>query len=114
MLYETRFLVSLILTLCIEVPVVFILVRFFSPKIKISKTILISIIATTLTLPYLWFIFPIYIKYPSYIIFGEITVFLVESLIYWQMLPISLKKAIIISFLANLSSLVLGLLFFRF
>jgi hypothetical protein len=110
MLYETKFLVSLILTLFIEVPIVLILVSFFSPKIKPYKTILISILATTLTIPYLWFIFPVYLNYPAHIIIGEITVFLVESLIYWKFLPINLKNALLISFIANLSSLIIGLL----
>ena len=110
MLYETKFLVSLILTLLIEVPIVLILVRFFSPKIKTYKAILTSILATALTLPYLWFIFPVYIEYPFYIIIGEMIVFFTESLIYWQMLPISLKKALLISFIANLISLSVGLL----
>jgi hypothetical protein len=110
MLYETKFLVSLILTLFIEIPIVLILVKFLSPKIKSYKIILISILATTLTIPYLWFIFPVYFIYLIYILIGEITVFLVESLIYWKFLPINLKKALLISFIANLSSLIIGLL----
>lgn len=114
MLYETKFLVSLILTLCIEVSVVLLLSGFIIPKVKKSKLIFASILATTLTLPYLWFIFPKYISYPSYILIGEIFVFLVESLVYWQTLSINLKKALLISFIANLASLLLGLLFFRF
>jgi hypothetical protein len=110
MLYETKFLVSLILTLFIEVPIVLILVKFLSPKIKLYKIILISILATTLTIPYLWFIFPVYFIYPIYVLIGEIMVFLVESLIYCGFLPIKLKKALLISFIANLSSLIIGLL----
>ncbi|MEM0465901.1 MAG: hypothetical protein QXW97_04355 [Candidatus Pacearchaeota archaeon] len=112
MLYETKFLVSLILTLFIEVPIVLIFLNFILPKIKLYKKLLIPILATSLTLPYLWFIFPIYIEYPFYIILGEVTVFLIESLIYWQFLPINLKKAMIISFVANISSFFFGLLLF--
>lgn len=114
MLYETKFLVSLILTLFIEVPIVLILLRFISPKIRLYKTLLIAILATSLTLPYLWFIFPVYIEYPFYIIIGEIIVFLIESLIYWQLIQITFRKALLISFIANLSSLLIGLLISNF
>lgn len=114
MLYETKFLVSLFFTLCIEVPIVLILMKIMQPKSKTFKIILVSVFASALTLPYLWFIFPSFLGYPSYIIIGEIFVFLTESLVYWKFLPTSLKKALLISFVANFFSLLAGLIFFRF
>lgn len=111
MLYETKFLVSLILTLLIETLILLVLLKIIAPKIKKLKIVLISILATSLTLPYLWFIFPNYLAYPNYIILGEIFVFLTEAIIYWRTLPITIKKALIISFIANLLSLIVGLLF---
>ncbi len=110
MIYETKFVLSLILTLVIEVPVVLILIKLFALKIKKSKAIFVAILATALTIPYLWFVLPKYIDYPFCVIFGEIGVFLVEALIYWKLLPASFKKALLISFIANLFSLIIGLI----
>jgi hypothetical protein len=113
MLYETKFLVSLILTLLIETLILLAILKIIAPKIKNIRIILSSILATSLTLPYLWFIFPKYLTYPTYIIIGEIFVFLIEAIIYWRTLPITLKKALFISFIANFLSLVFGLIFFN-
>jgi hypothetical protein len=83
MLYETRFLLALITTWAIEIPVLIALIRFvFRDKaIPIIKIIGIGALCTALTLPYLWFILPPYVDAAYYVMIGETLVFLVEALL---------------------------------
>jgi hypothetical protein len=113
--YEKEFLFSLLLTVIAETIVVLIFVRFIYKKsnINISKTIFTSIIASALTLPYLWFILPFFVfNRIVYIGLGESLVVLIEALIYFQFLSIKFSKAFIVSFFANLISVLIGLLVF--
>jgi hypothetical protein len=110
MKYETYFLISLLITLIVEVPVAIILIKyFFKEKIKLLRVIGISILATALTIPYLWFIFNAYFNFRTMAICGEIFVFIIELIIYWKLLPINFKKALFISFVANIVSIIVGL-----
>ncbi|MDR2640448.1 MAG: hypothetical protein LBC61_03920 [Candidatus Peribacteria bacterium] len=61
--YQTQFLVSLFITIAVEVPVVVVLTILLKEKINILRIILIGILATALTIPYLWFIFNFYFDY---------------------------------------------------
>jgi hypothetical protein len=64
MSYQTQFLISLLITLAVEIPVAVILVRcFFKEKIKSLQVVGISVLATALTIPYLWFIFNAYFDF---------------------------------------------------
>ena len=110
MIYETKFLISLLLTLVVEVPIVVILSKFFKIKKKMFRIIFAAIISSTLTIPYLWFIFPLFIEASYYIYIGEIIVFIAESVIYWQLLEVKFWKAAFISLVANLTSVLIGLL----
>jgi len=113
MLYEQKFLFSLLLTLIIEIPVVFVFVRHFyrHKEIEISKIVFISFLASALTLPYFWFILPAYVFSRSiYIIVGESLVILAETVIYNQLLKLKLSESFVISLAANGSSILLGLL----
>jgi hypothetical protein len=111
MLYETRFLLALITTWAIEIPVLIALIRFiFRDKtLPIIKIIGIGALCTALTLPYLWFILPPYVDAAYYVLIGETLVFLVESLILNRFLGVSVKVALVCSFLMNAASFVLGL-----
>lgn len=111
MLYETRFLLALVTTWAIEIPVLIALIRFvFRDKtLPIIKIISIGALCTALTLPYLWFILPPYVDAAYYILIGETLVFLVEALILNRLLGVSGKVAIVCSFLMNAISFVLGL-----
>ncbi|MDR1987434.1 MAG: hypothetical protein LBQ24_01345 [Candidatus Peribacteria bacterium] len=111
MQYETYFLISLLITLAVEVPVAVILVKyFFKEKISILRIVGISILSTALTIPYLWFIFNTYFDFWTMAICGEIFVFVVESILYWRLLPTNLNKALFISFMANVASIAVGLI----
>ncbi len=112
MLFETRFLVSLLLTVVIEIPILLISLKwlFKEKKNSIGYIILAGFLASALTLPYLWFVLPPFIKLNYYIYVGEILVFLIESLIYYKILSIKFSRALIISFVANLVSFLAGLI----
>jgi len=110
MLYETRFLTSLAATLAIEIPVVFILVKYIfkNKSIKWYRLIFITCLASVLTLPYLWFVLYPFIDAKYYTLVGETSVTAIEGLIYFQLLRIRIDKALIISIIANLASFFIG------
>ena len=114
MLYETRFLISLFLTLTIEVPILFFLIRFFYKNKTISSKKIISsgVIASTLTLPYLWFVLSPYINSNYYVYIGEVLILCFEALIYNQFLELNIKKSFIVSLICNVVSFVIGLFIF--
>ncbi len=116
MIYEYRFLVSLVLTIAIETIVLFLIARsiFKLDKSHIKDRILIfaGFFSSFATLPYLWFIFPLIIRsYYLLNVFGELSVFLIESIIYYFVLKISINRALLLSFICNITSFLLGLLF---
>ena len=111
MIYETRFLLALVTTWCIEIPILITLIRFIVrdkalPLIKIIGT---GALCTALTLPYLWFILPPYVDAAYYILIGETLVFLVEAIILNRVLGLKPAAALICSFVMNMASFLLGL-----
>lgn len=113
MSYEQKFLFSLLLTLVIEIPIAFFLVKYLfrQKEIKIFKIVFAGFITSTLTLPYLWFIFPIYISSRGlYIFLGETLTVFTEAIIYSQFLELRFTRTFFVSFGANILSIILGLL----
>jgi len=113
MFYEQKFLLSLLLTLVVEISTILVLLRFFYKEklIKTSKIILAGFISSALTLPYFWFILPFYVSNRGlYIVLGESLIIFIEMFLYNQLLNLSLKKAFIISFAANILSILISLL----
>lgn len=112
MIYEKLFLISLILTVVIETLVLFVLLRFLfkirSSRISNKKIIFTGLVASGLTLPYLWFIFPRFLNATYYIYPGEILVILAEMFLIKYLLEIKYWKAILISIIANVASFILG------
>jgi len=116
MLYETRFLIALVFTILIEVPILFLLVRYVFDKdraINNLRIIAAGTFAQMLSLPYLWFVLPQCIDSRYYLHVGEIIVVFIEAIFLNQMLGLSIKNAFIASFITNLASFTLGLLIFR-
>lgn len=110
--YEQQFLFALLMTLIIEIPVTIVLIRALYKRREpgISKIILIGFLASALTLPYLWFILPAYISNRGlYIWLGEASVILVEAVIYYRFLKLRLLDAGVVSLVANVVSVVVGL-----
>ena len=117
--YEYEFLFSLIFTISIETAVLFYLIRFIfkMDKSQLSNPLLIfsGIICSMATLPYLWFIFPVFLKSRTmFMIIGEIYVALVEAVILSFLLRLEAKKALIASVACNVISFIFGLLFSKY
>jgi len=113
MSYEQKFLFSLLLTLIVEIPVAVLLVKYFfkDKEIKISKIVFTGFVVSTLTLPYFWLILPFYISNRGlYICIGEASIILIEAIIYNQFLKLKLPKAFVVSLIANIASILLGLM----
>jgi len=110
MLYETRFLLALVTTCAIEVPVLFVLLRYLfrEKSIPIPRTLFAGILCTALTLPYLWFVLPPYVDAAYYPVIGEILVILVEATLLCQVLAMNLKKSFACSVVMNIISFTLG------
>jgi hypothetical protein len=111
MLYETRFLLALVTTWAIEIPVLIVLLRFvfLEKTLPLIKIIGAGALCTALTLPYLWFVLPPYVDAAYYVQIGEVLVFFVEALVLNRVLGINLKVAVICSFVMNAVSFLLGL-----
>jgi hypothetical protein len=109
--YERRFLLALLLTWLIELPVLFLLARFVFKVRQVStgRILLAGMLASALTLPYLWFLLPSILTTAMGIYLGEVLVFLVEALLYRWLLGLSYPKALLLSFTANAISFLLGL-----
>lgn len=111
MLYETYFLLALVTTWAIEIPVLAALVRFVfrDTSISLPRIIGIGALCTALTLPYLWFVLPPYVDAAYYVQIGEALVFLVEAVILNRLLGLEPKRAVTCSFVMNAASFLLGL-----
>lgn len=108
-----KFWIAWILTILIETIVLFAIAKLFRKKDQISnwRLILVWILASTITLPLLWFVLPLFIKdLVEYMVIWEILVTLIEIFIIKYWLKVSRWKAIISSIICNLCSYLLGLL----
>lgn len=111
MSYENYFLNSLILTLIVEIPILYIYVKYIIKNSENLNSIFVGIIASCLTLPYLWFILPVYISDRiSYLIIGELAIVLVEAIIYFKLLKLKFGQAFLISLVANALSVFVGMM----
>lgn len=111
--YEINFLKALLLTVSIETIVLLILSKTFyrCDTYPFKLIILTGIITSLATLPYLWFIFPLFLKTKLwYKLISEITAILIETLIIWGILKTTIKKSFIISLICNMTSYILGLI----
>ncbi|MFC1743198.1 hypothetical protein ACFL35_04335 [Candidatus Riflebacteria bacterium] len=110
--YEHSFFKALFLTCFLETIALLILTRFAIifkkiENISAAKIIFAGTFASFATLPYLWFILPVYFKdIISIILVGEPLVILLEALFFLFFLPITCSYALLFSFLCNLFSLV--------
>ena len=110
MLYETRFLLALVTTWTIEIPILIALIRvvFRDKTFPLTKIIGTGALCTALTLPYLWFILPPYVDAAYYVRIGETLVFLVEAFILNRLLGLRPVVAVVCSFVMNMASFLLG------
>lgn len=102
-----KFLIALVLTLILELLVALIYIS----TTKIPKKILFSVLTgSIITLPFVWFVFPLLKIFWLAILLGEIFAFIFESYFIYLLNKeiISLKKSFILSFLINLTSFIVG------
>lgn len=111
MLYETYFLLALVMTWVIEISVLIVLVRFAfrNKSLPLVRIIFTGALCTALTLPYLWFVLPRFVDAAYYPVTGEILVVIIETVILQTVPGLDWKRAGISSLLMNAASFVLGL-----
>jgi len=112
--YVHRFLLNWSFTLLIEIPVLILLTRYYfkisEKNISLVRLITGGIFASTMTIPWVWFVFPVlfYNSMTVAITIGEIVAFVVEAVFYVFAFKFSVRQAVIISFVANVASFALG------
>jgi hypothetical protein len=112
--YEISFLKNLALTISIETIVLVLLFKLLFKKTLVQNWLLIltGILASFSTLPYLWFILPLFIKSKIYyMVISEISAVLIESVIIFGLLKVNYQKALLVSTACNVISFFTGLLF---
>ena len=107
--FQFAFLLSLSVTLLIEVPLLVLLLRAarFSPA-PYSRIISAGGLCSIATLPYLWFILPHYVNGSWYFLLGESLVTLAETAILQLILSLKLRHAFASSVICNAVSALLG------
>jgi hypothetical protein len=98
--YEIEFLKALLITISIETVLLFLLVKkvsFFKlAGISNLKIITVGILASLATLPYVWFIFPVFISVQTgYIITSESFAVITETIIFYIFFRSELKKSVL-------------------
>ncbi len=110
--YVHRFITSMVFTVAIETPILYILLRqlFRERAIESRSIIIVGILASFASIPYVWFVFPYLANWPrsTSLIFSESFVVVLEAVIYALVLRVNIWKAIFISLVANSSSYLLG------
>jgi hypothetical protein len=112
---EARFLISLMITVAVETTVIICCIRFIfkitSLQLPLRRCLFAGFFASFATLPYLWFVLPAFVHpYPLLVTAGEFGVFAVEAVAYIFLLDLPLRKTVVLSFTANLASIIVGLL----
>ena len=114
MSYGFFFFLSLLLTLAVEIPALLFFAKYLLKIKSQAKEILYwGVFVNLFSLPYLWFVFPLFISSHNYILIGEILVVLIETIILLKVLKINFKNAFILSLIANVASYLAGLIILR-
>lgn len=108
-----HWLIAFLLTLGVELPVVWLVLR---RETSPGRILAACLAANLMTHPVVWFLLPrLFSSYLSYLIVAELGAFLAEALVYRAALrPLSWRMAVSASALANAGSLGLGLALYRF
>jgi hypothetical protein len=112
--FESLFLISLGVTVFVETAVILCLIRLVfkitSSRLSWTRCFFAASFTSFATLPYLWFVLPAFIHpYPLLIASGELSVFIIEAAAYVFLLNLSFRRSLILSFFANLASIIVGL-----
>jgi hypothetical protein len=116
--YVHLFLFNWALTIGLETIIFIIIVRAWyrvrEHEISLMRLILGGIFASTITIPWVWFVIPYVVAGPYVVALtcAELFAFLVETVFYWVAFKFSWKRSLAISFICNLASFVTGLALF--
>ena len=109
-LYKTiEFILAYLLTILSETLLLWLICKtFIKENITTKKIILTWVLCSWITLPMLWYVFPLFMwDEEFYVIWWEILVLIIEAIIMKYMLKLSRLKALLISFVCNLASFIL-------
>ena len=111
MLYETHFLISLCVTWLVEVPLLVLLVRFVAGGRACSPTRIAGtgLLASALTLPYLWFVLPAFVDAAYWPLAGELLAVAAEAAVFFLLLRVKPAAAVLLSLALNAASFALGM-----
>ena len=111
MLFETHFLIALFETWLVEVTLLFLLVRYIIKvnDLSVARIIGTGLLASALTLPYLWFVLPPYVNAAYYPLIGESMVIAVEAVVFFLLLRVKPAAAVFLSLVVNVSSFAIGM-----
>jgi hypothetical protein len=105
----SNFLSAFILTVIVE----FILGCFILDNFNRVKLFLIIFFMNLLSLPFVWFLFPIIFSgYWTALLLSELFIFFLEAFLFRFLIKISFRKAIELSFFLNFATFIFGVLFF--
>lgn len=116
--YVHQFLFNWGFTISVETVVFIALVRRYynipARTFSLIWLVLGGVFASTITIPWVWFVFPV-LFYHSLIIstiIGELFAFIVEAVFYVFAFRFSVRQALFISLIANAASFLLGTIVF--
>jgi len=107
--YFGVFVSAFAMTLGIEVPLLCLIMR---KRASMTRIIVTGIVANACTLPFVWFVFPMWLEGFGYVLVSEVYAVVVEFLFIKSVLRVDSGSAILGSFLMNLSSFLVGLIVF--
>jgi hypothetical protein len=112
---QALFLVALAVTVIVETAVILAMIRFVYkvPAINLSlaRTLFAGFFASFATIPYLWFVLPAFLSpYSVQVLVGETGAILFEAIAYVFLFNLPFRRTIILSLVANLASITVGLL----
>ena len=116
--YVNLFLYNWALTIGLETLIFVIIARAWfkvrAHEISLIRLVLGGIFASSITIPWVWFVFPYVITGSYYLSLtcAELFAFLAETVFYWVAFKFSWKRSFTISFICNLASFVTGLALF--
>ena len=118
MVYELQFILALGLTVATEILMGWVVKKTLPQYFRFAangwRFTLFIAVATCLTLPYLWFVIPYFVRERNmHMLIGESLVALVEGIYYVFALKLPWRKALLFSVILNGFSFGVGLVVFR-
>jgi hypothetical protein len=100
--YADSFLFAVLITLVLEIPVLIFATKYLLKiKMQTREVLYWGFFVNLFSLPYLWFVLPLFITSHNFILIGEISVTLIEAAIFLKVFKLNLKQAFILSLAAN-------------